>query len=139
MAVLAVLAVVAGLRLGFAGDTMGQAEARALSGLARIRRLEGRYDTAVELYGRVMEGRDRSALARFGLAATLFEKGDFAEAERHYRILLEDGGDSPVVLYNLGRTLREQGKTEEAGELFARFIELYGDRLPGLAASCAAP
>ena len=129
--------ILLGLAIGVVmkrGRRMALTEIEAMSGLARIHCREGNYDEAVRTYEELMSRTAGLPFVRLGLAAALFEKKDFREAEIHYRQLYETDRRSPVVLYNLGCTLYQQGKFDQARKYFDRFLALYGGTLPRLSA-----
>lgn len=114
-------------------NSMTHSEIEVMTGLACMYCNEGDYDRAIQLYHEIMKKSGNSPFVRIGLAAAFFERGDFEKAEEQYRILLEADNNSPIVIYNLGQTLYRQGRLKEAGIYFMRFLEEYGDLLPGLA------
>ena len=55
-----------------------------------------------------------SAAAVFAEGNGHYQSGDFAAAERSYRLLLDQGIDSGAVYYNLGNACFKQKKLGEA-------------------------
>ncbi|MBN1676778.1 MAG: tetratricopeptide repeat protein [Kiritimatiellae bacterium] len=86
-------AVVAGclfFSLVFRREWLPAADTEALLELARLYTLHERYDQAIEVYERLLEGTRGAAFVRAYYANTFFKKGDFAKAEAQYRWLLDE-------------------------------------------------
>lgn len=64
----------------------------------------------------------RSAVAHNYVGLADEQRGEFAEAERHFREALSLRADYPEALNNLGALLGERGRIDEAAELFARAV-----------------
>lgn len=50
-----------------------------------------------------------------------YERGDFAEAERLYKMAIESNPDEAKLYFNLANALAQQGKTEEAVQAYKEF------------------
>jgi predicted Zn-dependent protease len=107
-------------------------EMEARAGLARLRCREGQYDDALRIYAELLAATRGAPFVRVGLAAALFEKGDYRGAEEQYRLLLVDEPESPIALYDLAQTLLKQSRSVEAGEYLRRFSVRYGTVLTNL-------
>jgi tetratricopeptide (TPR) repeat protein len=73
---------------------------------------------------------------RHALGAALLEAGKGADAEKIFREDLKRLPDNGWSLFGLGRSLRLQGKTREAGEVEARFKEVWSGSDVTLKSSC---
>lgn len=58
------------------------------------------------------------------LATEAHQRGDFAEAENYYRILLKEHPDNAALLASLGQVCLDQGKYEEAISLIEHSLSL---------------
>jgi tetratricopeptide (TPR) repeat protein len=68
---------------------------------------------ALEMYRKAVELDPESAAAHYNLAASLARSGEFAEAEPHFRAVLENNESSPAYT-GLGIVLWQQGQADEA-------------------------
>ncbi len=78
---------------------------------------QGMSFEAVDMYRKSLELDPESTTAHYNLAASLARSGEFAEAEVHFRSVLEKE-PSTQAYTGLGIALQQQGKTDEA---IARF------------------
>ncbi|HVS31312.1 MAG TPA: tetratricopeptide repeat protein [Thermoanaerobaculia bacterium] len=63
----------------------------------------------------------------YSQALCSYQRRDFAESERRFRAIAEEGAESPQTLraaYFLARTLMKTGRFEEAAQQFIRIYEL---------------
>jgi len=81
---------------------------------------------ATEMYRKSLELAPDSAAAQFNLASSLARVGEFAEAEPHFRAVL-DKGPSTQAYTALGIVLWQQGKQEEAVANMRTAIEVNPD------------
>jgi tetratricopeptide (TPR) repeat protein len=83
------------------------------SDLGFVLESQGMTQEANELYRKSLELDPESAVAHQNLAASLARRGEFAEAERHFRAALENG-PSAQAYTGLGFVLGQQGRVDEA-------------------------
>ena len=83
------------------------------SDLGFVLESQGMTKEANELYRKSLELDPESAVAHQNLAASLARRGQFAEAERHFRAALEKG-PSAQAYTGLGFVLAQQGRLDEA-------------------------
>jgi len=117
---------------------MSPLEMEAACGMARLHMEQGEHDKAVALYEELLRRSRGAAYVRLGLASALCRKGEWREAESHYRVLLAEDPESPVALFDLGQCLLAQGRRSEGRVALARFAELHGGSFPELALRAAA-
>ncbi len=142
-------------RSKLATELAGEPEIRAdlLATLGTVYHNLGHADEARELKEEALRTRraadpgDRHALAvdLNNLGRSLYDLGDFATAESHYRQALGmwerlgDAAHTALALRNLAALRTQQGAADEALELYRRALridrELYGDDDPRVAAS----
>lgn len=132
----AVLLVAVGF-IAYAPARMTPAELEAVCGMARVNADEGKIDRALALYEDLLRRTQGAAYVRLGLASALCRKGDWREAENHYRILLAADPDSAIVLFDLGQCLLAQARRSEAHAVLSQFTERYGASFPELASRAA--
>ncbi len=80
---------------------------------------QGMTEEAAELYRKSLELDPESASAHFNLAASLARRGEFAEAERHFRAALEQSPNAQTYT-GLGFVLWQQGRVDEGHRQAAR-------------------
>lgn len=97
--------------------------APALCGMGRLRLEEGRADEALPLLREALAAGEKDENGRLLLARALLAIGEAAEAERHYRRLLE-GGRSALLLANLGAALHARGEYDQALALTEEALRL---------------
>ena len=68
----------------------------------------------VELFRRKLEGDSSNLLFRFSLAQSLFDEGEFSEAEETFRLCLEEKEDWMLALLFRGRCLIELERFDDA-------------------------
>lgn len=120
------------------GQGTSEAHAEALERLGDLRRLQGRFDEARELWRRALELDAGRTASRKGLATIAMDEGEFERA----RSLLEDvvrarrrEGQPRLVanaLHELARLERETGHLDRAETLFLEARELLGESDPKL-------
>lgn len=107
-------------------------ENRVLNNIANTYFLARQYDYALKYYhqfGARATKTDSQGVYALGIANVLAEKGELAEAERHYRQALDsyaEAGDSlgqELAMNGLSRVLAEEKKLEEALAFNARAFE----------------
>ncbi len=107
-----------------------------------IRRADGHLHAAIESFERAVEVEDQLEYsepeplpfaARHWLGAVLLEAGRFADAERVYRVELEDHPNNGWSLFGLQQALRAQGKA--SGDVDAEFEESWARSDTWMAAS----
>ncbi len=82
-------------------------------------------ERAIEPLTEALESSQHRLLAATMLAGAYEQLGNFAEAERHYRIALDENANEAVVLNNLAYLLvRTGGSSEEAVELARRCVQI---------------
>jgi tetratricopeptide (TPR) repeat protein len=105
--------------------------ARALVALAR----ESHPADLDHAYGNVLKIAPQDADAALGLAVLRYRSGDFAAAERNYRIAAKDSKD-PHTWAGFGRSLLETKKTDEAAAALQKAVDL-GEKDPALKSDLA--
>jgi tetratricopeptide (TPR) repeat protein len=100
------------------------AEASAVEG--RIHRDEGNLDQAVRSFRRsIREAKGFQPEARVGLARTLEDKGQFAEAVVELRAAIDQLSDSEPVIYQmLGAAYEKLEKPKEAVAAYEKYLQL---------------
>jgi len=88
---------------------------------------EDRFEDALDLAGSAVEQCEGRADAHVAKADALYRRGDFDEAERHYRRAVAIDDESPGAHYGVGRIFRTLGRYAEAGQSFARAAALDPD------------
>jgi protein O-mannosyl-transferase len=73
--------------------------------LAKLYFILGQDDQGITALYSALEAEPKDLMARDRLALELLKRGDFAEAAKHYRLLLAQRPDLPVGLNNLARIL----------------------------------
>lgn len=86
--------------------------------------IDDRSRARIERNRKILEQTPDNHLARFGLANALFDAGETAEAQRHYRRCLELQPDWMAVAISLGRCLVETGQLDEARRVLSSAREL---------------
>jgi Flp pilus assembly protein TadD len=71
------------------------------------------------MYRKSLELDPESPTAHYNLAASLARSGEFAEAETHFRAVIEKNPTTQAYT-GLGVVLRQQGRTEEANKELER-------------------
>jgi len=85
---------------------------------------EDRYEEALDIAGSVVEARPDVARAHVLLADALYRRGDFDEAERHYRRAVALDDDNAEAHFGVGRILRTLGRYGDAAASFSRAAAL---------------
>ncbi len=85
---------------------------------------EDRYEEALDIAGSVVEARPDSASAHVVMADALYRRGDFDEAERHYRRGVALDETDAEAHFGVGRILRTQGRYADAAASFSRAAAL---------------
>ena len=103
-----------------------QPGAEAAAAVARAESLlkEDRYEDALDAAGSAVERWPDHAPAHVVMAGALYRRGDFVEAERHYRRSAELDPNDAAGHYGVGRILRTLGRYGEAAESFSRAAAL---------------
>ena len=104
--------------------------APAHSGYGLVLYEQDKFGAAIVHLRRALELEPEGSAAqatRMNLAAALVAQGDFAAAEREYRLLIREQPDSSQAWNNLGLALSKQGRGQEAQACFDKADEL--DRL----------
>lgn len=99
-------------------------DARRLVAEARQALEEDRYEDALDLSGSAVEIAPDLAPAHVVKADALYRRGDFNEAERHYRAAVELDEESASAHFGVGRILRTLGRYSEAASSFSRAAAL---------------
>jgi len=102
------------------------------AGLAHQYYMEGHYDEAINIYEELLKSGGPKASLHFHLGNSCMRKGDHAEAEKHYRAVLEEQRE-PQVLMNLALSLFRQNRLEEAGLYYRQALRDYGEFRPDIA------
>jgi protein O-mannosyl-transferase len=89
----------------------------------------GRVDEAIYSYKMALEINPADAEVNANIGVALATKGDFARAERHYRIAVKTM-NTPAVHNNLGYALANMGKLDEAIEQFRLALQINPDYKP---------
>jgi Flp pilus assembly protein TadD len=84
---------------------------------------QGLADEAAELYRKSLELDPDSASAHYNLATSLARRGEFAEAERHFRAALEVNPSAPAYTA-LAFVVWQQGRVDEASARLHDAIEV---------------
>ena len=74
---------------------------------------QGLSEEAADAYRKALEVDPESAAAHYNLASSLTRSGEFAEAEQHFRAILEQG-PSTQAYTGLGFVLWQQGRADES-------------------------
>ena len=74
---------------------------------------QGLPEEAADAYRKALEVDPESATAHYNLASSLTRSGEFAEAEQHFRAILEQG-PSTQAYTGLGFVLWQQGRADES-------------------------
>lgn len=98
-------------------------DTEVLSELARAHRLAGHDSEALEIYSRLLQREDDSAL-HAGRAMVLFSMGDFEGAARGLEDALRSGPQTTEILNNLGVARCRAGDLERARQSFDRALVL---------------
>lgn len=88
---------------------------------------QGKFETAVTHYEKVLEIRPLNVKAHGNLANALMALGRESQAVSHYKIALGVDPDNVYVLNNYGQLLGEQGKFDQAVEYLTRALKLEPD------------
>jgi Flp pilus assembly protein TadD len=88
-------------------------QAAIYSDLGFVLERQGMTDEAAEMYRKSLELDPGSASAHYNLAASLARRGEFSEAEHHFRAALEHKPDAGTY-DGLGFVLWKQGRVDEA-------------------------
>jgi len=89
----------------------------------------GRIDHAIGSYRMALEINPADAEVNANIGVAFATKGDFAQAEQHYRIAVKTL-DTPAVHNNLGYALAKMGKFDEAIEQFRLALQINPDYKP---------
>jgi predicted negative regulator of RcsB-dependent stress response len=82
----------------------------------------GHWRNSVALFSHTLEVTENNALAHNNLAAALHNRGQFAEAARHYRDALALRPDYPQALNNLGALYLQTGRPAAAADILKRAV-----------------
>ncbi len=77
----------------------------------------GHLDLAIPAYQAALDRWPDSATALFGLGNSFFKSGNFSQAERSYRKLLQANPDHTATRNNLAQMLADQGRCREARQI----------------------
>jgi tetratricopeptide (TPR) repeat protein len=83
------------------------------SDLGFVLERQGMTEEAGEMYQKSLELNPGSASAHYNLAGSLARRGEFVDAERHFRAALKESPNAQTYT-GLGIVLGQQGRTEEA-------------------------
>lgn len=86
--------------------------------------MQGRHDSAIELFRKALALEPRDARFHAGLGISLFESGDIAGAIVALQRACELAPNVPGGWYNLGRALKLQVRADEAIEALQRALRL---------------
>ncbi|MFQ5701445.1 MAG: aspartyl protease family protein [Acidobacteriota bacterium] len=86
------------------------------------------YEDALDLAGSTVDRCPANARAHVAQADALYRRGDFEEAERHYRRAVELDSGLAAAHFGVGRILRTLGRYGDAAASFARALALDPDR-----------
>ncbi len=92
---------------------------------------QGRFDEAIEQFGKSIKIKSNYAKAHNNLGNVLQAKGKYDEAISHYRYALKVIPDDAKLHNNLGFALKSQGKSDEAIEHYRQALKIN----PNFAAS----
>ncbi|MDH3420804.1 MAG: PA2778 family cysteine peptidase [Gammaproteobacteria bacterium] len=96
-------------------------EGRYLRAVAALESI-GNYDSAVRAYETASRHWPATGLALLGLGNAQYARGDLAEAERAYRLLLRQDPGHAIALNNLAQTLADRGCVREATTTIERAL-----------------
>lgn len=85
---------------------------------------EDRYEEALDAAGSAVDRWPEFARAHVALADALYRRGDFPEAERHYRRAVEIDPQEAAGHFGVGRILRTMGRYGDAAESFSKAAAL---------------
>jgi len=85
---------------------------------------EDRYEDALDAAGSAVERWPEFARAQVALADALYRRGDFPEAERHYRRAVEIDPRGAAGHFGVGRIRRTLGRYGDAAESFSKAAAL---------------
>ncbi len=125
------MVVLAPGELPAAGD-----ESRYLKAVAATES-SGHPDLAIPAYQAALDRWPDSATALFGLGNSFFKSGNFSQAERSYRQLLQSNPDHTATQNNLAQMLADQGRCREARQIIDEALS-RPDPEPWLAEALAA-
>src|SRR5579862_1306965 len=85
---------------------------------------------AITAYRKVLESDDQHAAANINLGTLLYNRQDYAMAEKHYRAAIEIDPRYALAYFDLGNVLDETGRVAEAIQAYNTALQLaptYGD------------
>jgi tetratricopeptide (TPR) repeat protein len=113
----------AGRQFQLALDTApGLLAARYNLALVHMRR--GQNDRALALLEDLTEQRPQDGDFRFARASALFALTRYAEAEKHFKLVLEGDPEHSRAQFGLARSLQEGQKNRQAIQAWRRYLEL---------------
>ena len=86
-----------------------------------------KIDKALKSFRKTIEIAPRHASARNRVATIEYQRGEYAAAEKQYRLILEQRATYFAALINLGGVLLAQGRHEESLEINFRALEARSD------------
>ena len=87
---------------------------------------QGEYDNAIETYLEALEIDPNSSLANYEIAYSYLENGNYENAEKYCKIVLDlDNGNQLPAYVCYGNALDMQGKTNKAIKLYESAIKKY--------------
>ncbi|MDE0102699.1 MAG: tetratricopeptide repeat protein [Bryobacterales bacterium] len=105
-----------------AGSRIGSGHRRVALQLRVSLHFPGDFQGVEKAFRKALAINDQNADAHGNLATTLEQLGRSGEAERHYRLALQNNPSHPMANFHLGRRLAERGRYRQAVPYLERAV-----------------